>query len=96
MKAVRKRQINKEGKQVHRGTSGDGNASALFAMTSSSLHMYIYRPSLVKCRSTVIYLSRIDASPEVNGRVVTISPRTGQFVRSQQPCVRIEQSEGVR
>lgn len=38
----------------------------------------VYRPSLVKCRSAVIYLSRIDASPEVNGRVVTISRRTGQ------------------
>lgn len=38
----------------------------------------MYRPSLVKCRSAVIYLSRIDASPEVNGRVVTISRRTGQ------------------
>lgn len=32
----------------------------------------------MKCRSAVIYLSRIDASPEVNGRVVTISRRTGQ------------------
>lgn len=42
----------------------------------------VYRPSLVKCRSTVIYLSRIDASPEVNGRVVTISRWTGQSVRT--------------
>lgn len=35
-----------------------------------------YHSSVMKCRSAAIYLSRIDASPEVNGRVVTISPWT--------------------
>lgn len=60
---------------------GDDDAGAPFAMTSKP-GARVYRPSLVKCRSTVIYLSRIDASPEVNGRVVTISRRTGQSVRT--------------
>lgn len=50
---------------------------------------YRYHPSLVKCRSAVIYLSRIDASPEVNGRVVTISPWTRLvYIRREDPCVR--------
>ena len=63
------------------GHPGDDDAGAPFAMTSKP-GARVYRPSLVKCRSTVIYLSRIDAPPEVNGRVVTISRRSGQSVRT--------------
>ena len=54
------------------------------------------RPPFAKCRSAVIYLSTIDAPPEVNGRIVTISswitvrmgrPRTYEATtRESTPC----------